>query len=213
MVDRLTAMGERTDDRRRSGPPLGAVLAGGRGSRIGGAKALVELAGRPLISYPLAVIEAAGLEPLVVAKPDSPLPPLGCPTIREPAGPLHPACGILAALRHAAGRPLIALGCDMPFVEPALLAWLASAREPLAVPSVEGRLQPFPGRYECSLVSTLEEAVAEGRALRGALASMRPRLVREPELARYGDPLRLCFNVNTAADLQRAEQMLELAGR
>ena len=31
-----------------------AVLAGGRGSRIGGDKALVQLGGRPLIAYPLA---------------------------------------------------------------------------------------------------------------------------------------------------------------
>jgi CTP:molybdopterin cytidylyltransferase MocA len=41
--------------------PLGAVLAGGRGSRIGGGKPTIELAGRPLISYRLAAIEAAGL--------------------------------------------------------------------------------------------------------------------------------------------------------
>lgn len=206
-------MGETATGNASSGSALGAVLAGGRGSRIGGVKALVELAGRPLISYPLAALEAAGLEPLVVAKPDSRLPSLSCLTIRESANPLHPACGILAALRHAKGRPVIAIGCDMPFVEPALLAWLAAAREPLVVPTVDGRLQPFPGRYECSLAGTLEGAVAKGRALRGAIASMRPQLIREPELARFGDPMRLCFNVNTAADLQRAEQILEPAGR
>lgn len=40
-------------------PPLGAVLAGGRGARIGGAKATADLAGRPLISYAVAAVEAA----------------------------------------------------------------------------------------------------------------------------------------------------------
>jgi len=101
----------------------------------------------------------------------------------------------------------------MPFVEPGLLSWLASARGPLAVPSVGGRLQPFPGRYESSLAGTLEAAAAEGLALRGALASMRPRLIDERELASFGDPARLCFNVNTPADLKRAERMLGPAGR
>ncbi|MBK5220825.1 MAG: NTP transferase domain-containing protein, partial [Thermoleophilia bacterium] len=49
-----------------AGAVLGAVLAGGSGSRIGGAKATVELAGRPLIAYPLAALEAAGVEAVVV---------------------------------------------------------------------------------------------------------------------------------------------------
>ena len=36
-----------------------AILAGGRGTRLGGDKARAELAGRPLISYPLAAAAAA----------------------------------------------------------------------------------------------------------------------------------------------------------
>ena len=51
-----------------------AVLAGGLGSRIGGDKALVQLAGRPLISYPLAAAQAAGLDAVVVAKRSTSLP-------------------------------------------------------------------------------------------------------------------------------------------
>ncbi|HET9153212.1 MAG TPA: NTP transferase domain-containing protein, partial [Solirubrobacterales bacterium] len=54
---------------------LGVVLAGGRGSRLGGGKAGIELAQRPLISYPLAAIEAAGLEAVVVTKPAEGPPP------------------------------------------------------------------------------------------------------------------------------------------
>ncbi len=202
-------MSEPVDGRRRSGPPVGAVLAGGQGSRIGGAKALVELAGRPLISYPLAAVEAAGLERIVVAKADSALPPLNCRVIREPAGPRHPLCGIIAALRHAKQRPLVVVGCDMPFTGAGLLAWLGSARQPLVIPSVGNRLQPLPARYDSALLPTLEEALAEGRALRATLESLRPRTIAEAELARFGNPERLCFNLNTPADVEQAERMLE----
>jgi molybdenum cofactor guanylyltransferase len=205
-------MGEDANGGRGSGLPLGAVLAGGRGSRIGGDKALVELAGRPLISYPLAAVEAAGLEPLVVAKPESRLPKLRCRTIREPARPLHPAVGIVAALRHAGERPLVAVGCDMPFVSPALLAWLASMPESVVVPSVGGRLHPFPGRYEGSARPALEETLRTGTAMHAALAAIRPQPASEADLARFGDPPRLCFNVNSPADLRRAERMLEPTG-
>jgi molybdopterin-guanine dinucleotide biosynthesis protein A len=188
--------------------PVGAVLAGGRGSRLGGGKALAELAGRPLIEQPLAAVEAAGMEPVVVAKRSSKLPPLATPVLREPDRPRHPLCGIVAAMRHARGRPLVAVGCDMPFVSPALLAWLASAPEPLVVPSVGGDAQPLPARYGDALLPALEDALSSGAPLRHTVESLQPRLVAEDELGRFGDPGRLCFNVNTPEDLETAERLL-----
>jgi molybdopterin-guanine dinucleotide biosynthesis protein A len=97
----------------------------------------------------------------------------------------------------------------MPFLAPDLLAWLASVPDRLVVPSLDGSLQPFPGRYSSSLLPALEEAVADGRALRATLDSAAPRTISAAELATFGDPTRLCFNVNTPADLRRAERMLE----
>ncbi len=109
---------------------LVAVIAGGRGRRLGGEKALVELGGRTLISYPLQAAHGAELEALVVAKRDTTLPPVHAPVLREPDQPRHPLCGVVAALQHvrAAGRsrrPVLVVACDMPFVSAALLGWLA----------------------------------------------------------------------------------------
>ena len=56
--------------------PVGVILAGGRGSRLGGEKATVQLGGRPLISYPLAAMKAAVGEAVVLAKPMTRLPAL-----------------------------------------------------------------------------------------------------------------------------------------
>src|SRR3954468_1367483 len=99
-----------SDDRLPGGVarrPLGVVLAGGRGSRLGGAKQALALAGRPLLHYPLAVLRAAGLECAVVAKRGSELPPLdGTRLLLEPEAPWHPLCGIVSALRAAPGRDL-----------------------------------------------------------------------------------------------------------
>jgi molybdopterin-guanine dinucleotide biosynthesis protein A len=183
------------------------------GNRIGGAKAVVEFAGRPLITHPLAAVEAAGLDAVVVAKRDSELPPLAVPIIREPDQPRHPLCGIVAALRHAGERPLVVVGCDMPFVSASLLSWLGSTVEPLVVPTVGGNPQPLPGRYDPTLLPALEAALAEEAPLQRTIESLRPRLISEIDLARFGDPQRLCFNVNTPADVERAERQLETVGR
>jgi molybdenum cofactor guanylyltransferase len=213
----------------RDGGVLGAVLAGGRGSRLGGAKSTAVLAGRPLISYPLGALAAAGLEAFVVAKPDTELrgrplarqaglkttateapgqrttaPALGdVEVIIEPTEPTHPLVGIIAALPHA-GRPLVVLGCDFPFAPPALLRALAEAPEPLVVPAPGGEPQPLMARWSPELLPRLEDALEREEPLRRTVASLAPRLLDDTELARFGDPARIFFNVNTPADLHAA---------
>jgi molybdopterin-guanine dinucleotide biosynthesis protein A len=199
----------------RSRPPqaaVGAILAGGRGRRIGGAKPTVELAGRPLLEHALAAVRGARLEPIVIAKPDTELPVLDCEIVLEPQQPMHPACGIVTALRRCAGRPLVAVACDMPFLVPSLLAWLAATSESLVLPESGGSLQPFPGRYDASLLGRLERAMVSGEPLRDCLAALGARRIGPAELARFGSVDRLAFNVNTPAELEQAERMLSEQG-
>jgi molybdopterin-guanine dinucleotide biosynthesis protein A len=189
-----------------AGEALGAVLAGGRGRRLGGAKPTAELAGRPLIAYPLAALAAAGLGAIVVAKRSSPLPSsLAAEIVVEPDQPTHPLAGIVAALRHAA-RPLVVLGCDFPFAPPALLRELADAAEPLVVPAPAGEPQPLIARWSPALLPRLEAALAREEPLRQTVAALRPRLLDDAALARFGDPQRIFLNVNDAADLRAAER-------
>jgi molybdopterin-guanine dinucleotide biosynthesis protein A len=182
---------------------------------------MAELGGRPLISYPLAAIAAAGLDVVVVAKPGEPPlssrgslrthlggrePREAVAVLEEPVEPRHPLCGIVAALRL--GRPIVAFACDLPFVAPGLIELLAEAREPLVIPTLAGRPQPLLARYEPSLLAQLEEALEREEPLTSTVEALGPRLVTEGELARFGDPARLLFNVNDPADLLRAEVLL-----
>lgn len=192
---------------------IGAVLAGGLSTRMGEPKAMVELAGRPLVARVVATVGSAGLEPLVVAKPDSPLPPLDCRVLSEPSEPRHPITGLLAALRSSAGRGIVAIACDMPMVPAKLLAWLAQIEHPVAVCEVNGRLEPLLGRYSPSVCDALEAALASGAALRETVAGLGAHVVTETELARFGDPWRMVFNINSADDLRRAEALLKRSGR
>jgi len=175
---------------------------------MGRAKALVELGGRPLISYPLATLARAELDPLVVAKADSELPPLSVPVILDESESRHPIAGLLAALGAARGAPVVALACDLPFVPPALVSYLAGLAEPLAVASLDGRLHPLLARYGPAVAAPLARALERERPLREAVSSMAPRLIGEEELARFGDPGRILVNVNTPADLAAAERTL-----
>lgn len=199
------------DDRRGpppgSGEPIVAVLAGGTGRRLGGEKALAPLRGRPLIAYPLSAAAETGLEVIVVAKRGSRLPPLRCELVLDDEHATHPICGILTAQRHAAGRPVVVLACDMPFLTGALISWLAS-RSASAVVETGGRMHPLLARYEPALAPVFKRALHDRGPLQAAVAAADPLRLGEPALRAFGDPGRLCFNVNDRDDLTRAEQML-----
>ncbi len=175
---------------------------------MGEPKAAIELVGRPLITYPVEAVRAAGLEPVVVAKPDSLLPDLSCRVVRDRDRGSHPAAGIVAALRAAGGAPVVVLACDMPFVRPQLIDFLAGSDAAVAIPRVGGRLEPLLARYAPSAMPMLEATIARAGALRDAIPALDPLIVDEAELARFGEPDRMTSNVNDRAELAAAERLL-----
>jgi molybdenum cofactor guanylyltransferase len=175
------------------------VLAGGRGSRIGGDKALVELAGRPLISYALQAAHDAGLPAVIVAKRTTRLPHVTTRLLLEPDEPTHPLLGVITALREL--PVVIALPCDMPFVTASELAALA------AVDAGIGTLregQPFPSLYRRSVLPQLRKALEANRSMRSTQAQS--SLV--PEAASSTDSATQ-ITINTPEDLARAERLLK----
>lgn len=186
---------------------IGVVLAGGAGTRMGAPKAGLAVGDGTLIERPLAALAAAGLEPVVVAKRDSSLPPLTVPRWEEPDAPRHPLCGIVAALERA-GAPIVVLACDMPHVPPALVERLARTPGDAAVPVVDRMLQPLAARYSPATLEPLTAALADERPLRASVAALDPVILDEAQLRRYGDPERMLANVNRPGDLAalRAER-------
>jgi molybdenum cofactor guanylyltransferase len=175
-----------------------AILAGGLGSRIGGDKALVQLAGRPLITYVLAAARAAGLEAVVVAKSTTRLPSLDVPILLEPDAPLHPLLGVVTALEKLPA--VLALPCDMPFLDPAELAALARIDANVAILSSD---QPLPAIYRRAMLPQLRDALQAGRSVRSTQAQSS----LAPQSAASTDPAtRLA--VNTPEDLAAAEALL-----
>src|SRR3982751_2329337 len=108
--------------------PIGVVLAGGRGRRLGGDKAIVELEGRPLLLYPVEALHSVCDEVVVVAKRDTLLPPLSgvADLWIEPDEPRHPLVGVAHALGLAVGRPVLVVPVDLPLIDAATLRAILS---------------------------------------------------------------------------------------
>jgi molybdopterin-guanine dinucleotide biosynthesis protein A len=199
--------------------PIGVVLAGGLGRRIGGAKAIVELHGVPLIQYPIAALQAVLAEVVVLAKQTSELPPLpGVPVWIEPAEPRHPLAGIVHALEAAGAvsgidgmaREILVSAGDLPFLTPSLVEWIVRADAGAAaavVPRADGRLQPLLARYAPAAHAPLAAALAQDPppSVTAAVAALAPRVLDVEDAMAF-------FNVNAPADLLTAAGLLDRGG-
>jgi CTP:molybdopterin cytidylyltransferase MocA len=107
----------------------GVLLAAGEGSRLGGPKALVELAGARLVERGVALLRAGGTAPLVVVTGavDVALP--GVTTVHNPdwrSGMGSSLAAGLAALPASCEAAVVAL-VDQPLVTPAVVQRLVAA--------------------------------------------------------------------------------------
>jgi molybdopterin-guanine dinucleotide biosynthesis protein A len=189
------------------------VQAGGQGRRLGAAKALAELAGRPLIEHVLAQVGGLGCECLITTNQPEELAYLGLRMVSDPADSAGALTGLGTALRAAAGERALVVGCDMPFVRPRLAQYLIGlaeqeAGEEIVVPLWRRGLEPLLSVYPKSALPAVDEVIGTGSQRLHDLLDLCPlHIVPLQELMRL-DPEGLSFfNVNTPEDMVRAEEI------
>jgi len=208
------------------------ILAGGQGSRLGQAgkpKALVELCGRPLISYVLEVVGSLSRDLVVVVSSEEQASALessgvlvGAKLVLDDAslGPACPLLGLVSGLSAVRKPVALALACDTPLVSRSVLAFLADVISYMnaAVPSwPNGYVEPLQAAYR------VRPAVEAGRhvlkagespSLRAFLRELRRvRYISTAVLEQLDPGLSTFLNVNTPADLRRAEAILRARRR
>jgi molybdenum cofactor guanylyltransferase len=187
--------------------PVGAIMAGGAGLRIGGQKATVELDGKPLICYPLEAVGQVLSRVAILAKAGTKLPSVsGVAVWIEPESPRHPVVGITQALALAGGRPVLVCAGDLPFVTPGLIRRLVKTepgRSSAVVACTQGRMQPLLGCYQ---PHALEQLSGAARAATGRLMEIVAGI--DPVLLEVEDPEEL-FDIDTPDDLLQAAAMLD----
>jgi molybdopterin-guanine dinucleotide biosynthesis protein A len=147
-------------------PCIGVVLAGGRSTRMGRDKALLDWRGRPLIERQLDALRASGVDGIRVSgqRPDY----RGIADAQPGLGPL----GGLAAVAAATGgeAELVAIPVDMPLLQAALLRRLRDERPQARCLRFADHVLPMRLRLDAesraALAALLREAAPRRRSLR-----------------------------------------------
>lgn len=161
---------------------VGAVLCGGASRRMGTDKATLVLDGAPMAARVARALHAAGVDEVLAVGggPDlaEALRGEGVRIVADDLPGAGPLVGVVTALRHAAGRPVLVVGCDLLAPSPdamrACLAALASSVADVAVATTADRLQWVHAAWSPGALPALEAALAEGqRAIHRAAATLR----------------------------------------
>lgn len=196
---------------------LGVVIAGGSSTRFGSPKALAPLAGVRVVDRVAAALREA-VDGDVVAIVNDPvlagairLPHRA--DVRPGSGPLGGLHAALLWARERGCRGILAAGCDMPFLAPALLHELVGRSHLVdaVLPASEGRrgMEPLCAWYGTGCLPAIERALDRGDARMIAFhADAAIAVMPIEEVRRFGDPAVLFRNLNTPADAADAERRL-----
>lgn len=187
------------------------VLVGGKSSRFGSDKALLDIAGRPLALH-LAEVGRDVAERVTLVGPPDRYGDLGLPIIPDTHQDVGPLAGILAALEHTRASWNLVLACDMPRLSAAFAEFLftraeAGGHDVVMPVSPGGRDEPLCAIYARTVAPNIRREIEnETRKITRALESVALRRVSPPEYAHLDPDGKIFTNVNTLAEWQQCQQ-------
>ena len=188
----------------------GYILVGGKSSRLGRDKALVEVGGRPLVLRVTHAVQTAVDEVTLVGAPEK-YGHLGLRVIPDHVTGFGPLAGILAALEDTSRPWNLVAACDMPNLTPEFLGFLLrraaeEQAEILAPTDATGRPEPLCAVYASSCREAIRRAVeADRHKITDAFADLRVIELGPADYREYEQPGGLFANLNTEQDLARAK--------
>lgn len=186
----------------------GIVLAGGRSTRLQRNKALVEMGGATLVERQIRRLEGICREVILVVNDAEPYRHLGVRVVLDRYRGKGPLAGIHAGLEASGDAYNFVLACDMPFFSPELALYLRALAPgyQVVVPCPGGLYEPLHAIYAIDCLPAIEATLVQEGVPR--IVAFYPRVkvyqVADEELAPFGSPQHLFFNLNTPQDLQRA---------
>ncbi len=184
------------------------VLAGGRGTRLGGTdKPGLIVGGQTLLGAVVSAVTSAGADRIVVVGPQRPAAPGRVRYAQEDPPGRGPVAALACGLEQVSAPLVVLLAADLPFLRPAHVARLLTA---LAAQETPGVVLLDDSAHPQWLVSAWLAAGLRvgldrypGRTLHGLLGPLDPVLL--PDETTAGEPP-AWLDCDTDGDLHRARQ-------
>lgn len=178
---------------------------------MGADKARLRVGGRPMIERVVEAVSTVADEIRIIVADDAPYRYLGLPLHADLVPGAGPLAGLHTGLAVMAAPAALFVACDMPFLHPAVLAYLRDHLDDhdALVPRTPDGIHPLHAVYRRScLLSVTRLLDGPTASMRDLCAVVRTGYVEADTLTRLDPTLRSLMNVNTPAELVEAERVV-----
>lgn len=186
----------------------GVILAGGKSSRYGENKALVEFNGTPLIERVIKVLRRLFENVVLITNTPEEYAYLRLPMEQDIIKGVGPLGGIYTALQTIPTEYGFFVACDMPFLNSQLITYMINHREKhdVVAPKIDWKIEALHALYRKTCLPEVERLIRENQyqTIR-FFDRVSVRYVHEDEVRRFDPSLRSFLNINRPEDLKEIE--------
>ncbi|WP_425808155.1 molybdenum cofactor guanylyltransferase [Desulfitobacterium sp. Sab5] len=193
----------------------GILLAGGKSSRMGKNKAFLELNGKPFIEKNLEILQLIFSEVFISSNTPELYSQYKVRVVQDHYVEHGPLGGIQACLQEAVSEFCFIAACDIPFLNPDLIHFMASLTEryDIVAPKTAGGIHPLYAFYKrSSCLPKIEKSLKAGILKTiDFFDQCSVRYISESEIERFGNVQLLLYNVNTPEEWVKFQMEWEKA--
>jgi len=208
----------------------GVILAGGENKRMPVLKAFIEVEGKKIIERNLKIMRQLFNEIFIVTNQPELYSYLGVPMFGDVYNIRGPMTGVLTALMNSSNKWIFVSACDMPFINPGLIRFMADERHnpvclpilnarqkkdftvmprsdiyDVVVPVLHHRAEPLFAFYSIRVLNSLEQFILSGKkGIKDFLLNhdKRVKYISSEEIKNIDPDLRSFINLNTPEDIE-----------
>lgn len=137
------------------------ILAGGKSSRMGQDKGLMDLDGKPMIQH---VLDAVGevADDIIIVSHQEEYQQFGYPVFEDEMKDCGPLAGMVVGLKNVQREEALVVSCDVPYITSELLKKLLTAPGDAVLVRSGGQVEPLIARYGVHCAPIFETALKDG---------------------------------------------------
>jgi molybdopterin-guanine dinucleotide biosynthesis protein A len=188
------------------------ILAGGASSRMGQDKAFIQIEGIRLLDYVYEKCRELFSEIIIVTNQPQQFVDYQTPVVPDEIPGIGSIGGLYTGLKRANNYYSFCVACDMPFLNPELIALIIEKRHnsDVVIPKTRAGLEPLHALYSKLCIEPLKKNIEKSNLkISNILAEVTVRYCSEEEIKKVDPSLLSFMNVNTKKELFKIQQMVK----
>ena len=189
----------------------GIILAGGKSTRMGEDKALIEVGEVPLFERAYRVLREIFSEIIIVANDARPFENYEARLQKDIISDKGALGGLYTGLFHSQSHHAFCAACDMPLLNPRLIKYMAEERDEydVIIPRTRDGLHPLHAIYSKRCLNPMRQLLnRDDLRIVNFFPQVTVRYIEEMEIRELDPHMRSLINVNTEEEMEAVRDIL-----